>query len=164
MPPQFTKMLAETLNNRVETRVVEASHGMTAEGGTCYIAPGGKHMEIRVRDSDEIKIAITNGPPVTFCKPSVERLFGSAADALGHRILTVVLTGMGRDGAVGSAKLAKLGCPVIAQDEESSTVWGMPKAVVESGAATDVLHLDEIGPKILKIATAGYHKKKPKRS
>jgi len=76
----------------------------------------------------------------------------------------VMLTGMGRDGAVGSDRIAKLGSPVIAQDEESSTVWGMPKAVVESGAASDVLHLDEIGPRIARIATAGFKRKKPQRS
>jgi two-component system chemotaxis response regulator CheB len=164
MPPRFTNRFATNLNSRVETRVVEATHGTTVEGGTCYIAPGAQHMEVRQRGGDEIKLIITNGPPVTFCKPSVEKLFGTAADHLGNRILAVMLTGMGRDGVVNAAKIAQLGSPVIAQDEESSTVWGMPKAVVESGAATDVLHLDEIGPRITKIATVGFRKKKPQRS
>lgn len=160
MPPRFTKRFADNLNNRVETRVVEARHGMIAEAGTCYIAPGGLHMEIsRDSEEDEIGLSITDSIAVSFCKPSVDKLFVSAANVLEHRTVAVMLTGMGRDGSLGASRLAELGCPVVAQDEESSTVWGMPKAVVESGAATDVLHLDQIGPRIQTVAMIGYHRK-----
>ncbi len=155
MPPMFTKNFAEHLNSRVETRVVEAEYGMQVEGGTCYIAPGGLHLELRRRADGEVMVATVDSEPVGFCKPSVERLFATAANVFGHRVLAVMLTGMGRDGSDAAANMAAMGCPVLVQDEESSVVWGMPGAVVADGTDCEVLHLDRIGARIANIVSAG---------
>lgn len=155
MPPRFTKNFADHLNSRVDTRVVEAEYGMSVEGGTCYIAPGGLHLELRRRADGEVMVATVDSEPVGFCKPSVERLFATAANVFGHRLLAVMLTGMGRDGSDSAAKLAAMGCPVLVQDEESSAVWGMPGAVVADGTDCEVLHLDQIGARIVRIVSAG---------
>lgn len=155
MPPRFTHDLARRLNRKVSTNVVEAEHGMEATSGTCYIAPGGKHMEVERQDSGEVTIAIHDDEPVNSCRPSVEPLFESAVNAYGRKLLAVMLTGMGRDGSAASKRIAELGCGLIAQDEESSVVWGMPRAVVERGYASEVLALDKIGPRLAHLTKPG---------
>lgn len=147
MPPVFTALLAERLDKQSASRVVEAEHGMTVEPGTVYIAPGGKHMEVRRRPGLPV-IELHEGPLVNFCRPSVDVLFASTADTFGNRQLAVMLTGMGQDGLEASRTLAALGVDIIAQDEASSVVWGMPGAVATAGLATSILPIENIGPTI----------------
>ncbi len=144
MPPTFTKALAERLDKKVASRVVEAGRPMPAEAGTVYIAPGGHHLRMRAEGKD-LGVEPFDGPPIHSCRPSVEPLFASAAEVCGPRLLAAMLTGMGQDGVDGARTIADLGCVVVAQDEETSVVWGMPGAVVNAGAATDVLPLNQIG-------------------
>lgn len=147
MPPVFTGLLAERLDKKSGLTVVEADHGMIAAAGTAYIAPGGRHMIVK-RSGTDVVIELHDGPLVNFCRPSVDVLFESAADVYGGRQLAVVLTGMGQDGLVGAQGLATLGTDIIAQDEDTSVVWGMPGAVVGAGLATSILPLDQIGTTI----------------
>lgn len=156
MPPVFTGLLAERLDRQCSSTVVEGEHGMVAQRGHVYIAPGGKHMEVRRRNG-ELTIELNEGPLVNFCRPSVDVLFESTADTLGNRQLVVMLTGMGQDGLVGCQRLASLGSDIIAQDEETSVVWGMPGAVATAGLATSVLPLEDIGSTVhRRLASASF--------
>lgn len=150
MPPKFTEALAERLNRKSASTVVEAQHGMRAEPGTVYIAPGGHHMVVNSRGG-LATVEITDSQPVNSCRPSVDVLFESALKIYRGNMLGVMLTGMGADGAREAAEMAKLGSPFLAQDEASSIVWGMPGAVVDAGAASEVLPLQSIGPRIAEI-------------
>ncbi|MCP3856399.1 MAG: chemotaxis response regulator protein-glutamate methylesterase [Actinomycetia bacterium] len=154
MPATFTRALADRLDAKVASRVVEAEQGMIAEPGTCYIAPGGFHMELRKSSMVETTINITDTPPINSCKPSVDTLFSSAAKIYGKNLGSVMLTGMGHDGLDGTREIAKLGCPVIAQDEATSVVWGMPGAITTAGLSTEVLPLDRIGLRMSDLAQA----------
>ena len=104
-----------------------------------------------VRDGAGIKIALGDDPPINFCKPSVDPLFSSAAAVWGSTALALVLTGMGTDGSHGAADIVAAGGSVIAQDEATSVVWGMPRAVAQAGLCSAVLPLPEIAPKILRL-------------
>lgn len=150
MPPKFTEALADRLDRKTASRVVEGAHGMRAEPGTVYIAPGGRHMVINNRGAMPT-VEIIDTPPVNSCRPSVDVMFESATKVYGAHLLGVMLTGMGADGAKAAANMAKLGSPFVAQDEATSIVWGMPGAVVDAGAASEVLPLDSIGPRIAEI-------------
>lgn len=151
MPRLFTKALAERLNRVAATTVVEAEDGMIAEPGYCYIAQGGKQM--RLQDHEQgVKVSVYDGELVNSCRPSVDPLFESAADVYGSRLVAAILTGMGSDGTTGAGKIAALGCQVIAQDEASSVVYGMPRAVAEAGHASEVLPIDRIGPRLAQLA------------
>ncbi|PZO77673.1 MAG: chemotaxis response regulator protein-glutamate methylesterase, partial [Micavibrio aeruginosavorus] len=119
--------------------------GMLVERGNVYVAPGGLHMTF-VKKGMDIRIALNDGPPESFCKPSVDPMIRSAIDVWGPRFLTVILTGMGSDGLNGSKKLVEAGGRVIAQNQETSVVWGMPGAVATNGLCTAVLPLEDIGP------------------
>ena len=150
MPPMFTTILAEHLSRTANRSAHEGIQGELLKPGHVYIAPGGKHMKIE-RHSDELKIALDDGPPIHFCKPAVDPLFISAAAAAGSGLLGVVLTGMGTDGSEGTSVIAAAGGAVIAQDEMSSVVWGMPGASVRTGLCSAVLPLKEIAPKIVTL-------------
>lgn len=154
MPPTFTGILAEHLSKASGRRAAEGVHGEPLMPGRIYVAPGGKHM-IVAKDGNDTVVQLTDGPPVNFCKPAVDPLFQSAAPIFGASILSVVLTGMGHDGAAGAKTIAGAGGSVIAQDEESSVVWGMPGAVAQTGAASEILPLDQIGAKIVRILSGG---------
>ncbi len=147
MPPTFTAVLAKRLNSKVSTTVVEGADGMAAQPGHCYIAPGGFHMRLETSGLNTV-LVVEDGPQINSCKPSVEPLFESAARFYGPRLLAVMLTGMGSDGVDGAGKIAANGCSVIAQDEETSVVWGMPGAVAKAGFSTEILPIDEIGPRV----------------
>ncbi|HMK95919.1 MAG TPA: chemotaxis-specific protein-glutamate methyltransferase CheB [Acidimicrobiales bacterium] len=149
MPPTFTKMLAERLNAQSALEVLEAGTGMRAQPDHLYVAPGGKHMVV-ARSGREVVIGLDDGPPENFCKPSVDVLFRSAAQAWGGGALGVVLTGMGHDGLAGSRAIVAAGGAVIAQDEPTSVVWGMPGAVTTAGVASEVLPIDQIAPNIVR--------------
>jgi two-component system chemotaxis response regulator CheB len=143
MPPNFTKALAQRLNDTCKPKVVEAADGMALAKGTVYISPGG--MQTRVTAA-EVKVSPDQGE--SLYKPSVDVLAESARSAFGKNILGVMLTGMGGDGAAEFAKLRKLGGYNISQDQASCVVYGMPRSLVEAGGADEVLPLDQIGARI----------------
>ncbi|MCE1238120.1 MAG: chemotaxis response regulator protein-glutamate methylesterase [Hyphomicrobiales bacterium] len=150
MPATFTAILAEHLTKASGRRAAEGVHGEPLMPGRIYVAPGGKHMVIGKQGMDTC-VLLNDQPPVNFCKPAVDPLFDSAVPIYGASILACVLTGMGHDGAAGAKRIADAGGSVIAQDEETSVVWGMPGAVAQAGAAAEILPLDQIGPKITRI-------------
>jgi two-component system, chemotaxis family, protein-glutamate methylesterase/glutaminase len=150
MPPTFTTILAEHLARLVGRPAREAMDGEEVRSGQIYIAPGGHHMRVTRRDGVPT-IALDDGPLVNFCKPAVDPLFDSAAEIWGSKNLAVVLTGMGCDGTRGAATLVEAGGAVIAQDEDSSVVWGMPGSVANAGLCSAVLPLDQLAPKIARL-------------
>lgn len=144
MPPAFTQMLAERLDRAGgATRCKEAEDGEILQKGVAYMAPGGRHLAIE-EHLGNLRSRILDTPPENSCRPAVDVLFRSAAQCVGGRVLAVVLTGMGSDGMLGARQLVDAGGRVIAQDEASSVVWGMPGSVVHAGLAADVLPLDQI--------------------
>ena len=150
MPPLFTAQLAQNLNNRSSLRVKEATQGEPLLKGVVYIAPGDYHMEVRASGRTK-HIHLHQGPPENGCRPAVDPLFRSLAEAYGGGVVGVVMTGMGHDGREGARKIKEKGGLVIAQDEKTSTVYGMPRAVVEAGLADLVLPLSEIPQKLQEI-------------
>lgn len=148
MPKGFTTSFARRLNSVSKVPVVEAEDNMIVERGIVYVAPGGFHMVInrnRIRLLDTIKI---HG-----VKPAVDPLFESVAETYGKRTLGILLTGMGKDGAKGCLKVRKQGGHVLAQDEETCVVYGMPKHAVEVGAVDEILSIEDIKRKIIEIVT-----------
>jgi two-component system chemotaxis response regulator CheB len=152
MPPTFTTVLAEHLSRIGGRGAHEAENGEPVLAGGIYLAPGGRHMRV-VRDRDGIRIALGDDPPINFCKPAVDPLFASAAQVWGSSALALVLTGMGSDGTSGAAAIVAAGGSVIAQDEASSVVWGMPRSVALAGLCSAVLPLDQIAPKVLRLSS-----------
>jgi two-component system chemotaxis response regulator CheB len=150
MPPTFTTILGEHLTRAGAKPVREAVDGEPVLAGTIYLAPGGKHMRVARRDGTAV-IVIDDGPPVHFCKPAVDPLFSSAAEVWGSWNLAVILTGMGTDGTNGAASIVAAGGSVIAQDEASSVVWGMPGSAANAGVCSAVLPLDQIAPKVARM-------------
>jgi two-component system chemotaxis response regulator CheB len=150
MPPTFTTVLAEHLSRIGGRGAHEAEDGQPVLAGGIYVAPGGKHMRV-ARDRDGVRIVIGDDAPINFCRPSVDPLFSSAAQVWGASALAVVLTGMGSDGTKGAGDIVAAGGSVIAQDEASSVVWGMPRSVTQAGLCSAVLGLDEIAPKIIRL-------------
>ena len=152
MPPTFTAVLAEHLARVSKFPVREAVDGEEINAGAIYLAPGGKHMKVARRDGTAV-IVIDDGPMVNFCKPAVDPLFSSAAEVWGTKALALVLTGMGSDGLSGAKDIVAAGGYVIAQDEETSVVWGMPGQVTNAGLCSAVLPLPEIGGRITRVFT-----------
>jgi two-component system chemotaxis response regulator CheB len=150
MPPTFTAMLAERLDRKCASTVVEASAGMEVVAGTVYIAPGGQHMQVAGTGlvTTGARIRLNEDPPVNSCRPAVDPLFASTAEVWGAGQLGVIMTGMGHDGLDGCRALAAVNAEVYTQDEPTSVVWGMPGCVSEAGLATKILPLDAIGPSI----------------
>jgi two-component system chemotaxis response regulator CheB len=145
----FTRLLAERLQSLTKLRVVEASDGMLVEGGSVYIAPGDYHMRVIRKGAAEL-IALDQAEPENSCRPAVDVMFRSVAEVYGGTALAVILTGMGQDGLRGVTQMRQTGAYVIAQDEASSVVWGMPGAVVNAGLADSVLDLKSVVPEIQK--------------
>jgi len=150
MPPTFTTILAEHLARSSRRPAREALDGELIGTGQIYLAPGGRHMRVVRRGGDAV-IALDDGPPVNFCKPAVDPLFISAIDVWQGGILAVVLTGMGSDGMRGGKQVVAAGGSVIAQDEASSVVWGMPGAAANAGICAAVMPLDQIAPKLVRL-------------
>jgi two-component system, chemotaxis family, protein-glutamate methylesterase/glutaminase len=150
MPPMFTTILAEHLKRSAERPAHEAIDGEPIRAGTIYVAPGGRHMRVLQHNGAAV-IALDDGPLVNFCRPAVDPLFESAARVYGCGALAVILTGMGTDGALGASDIAAAGGSVIAQDEATSVVWGMPGSAAHAGVCSAVLPLDDIAPKLLRI-------------
>lgn len=152
MPPTFTTILAEHLGCAAARPAHEGINGEPLTPGTLYIAPGVRHMRLERPDSQP-RIVIDDEPPIHFCKPSVDPLFTTAAEVFGAATLALILTGMGSDGAEGAARIAAAGGTVIAQDESTSVVWGMPGTAAEAGICAGVLPLPQIAPKIVQLVT-----------
>jgi len=147
MPPTFTAILAEHIARTSGRPAAEGRDGEPVEPGHIYVAPGGRHMLVEKAATGAI-IRLSDAPPVNFCRPAVDPLFEAAAATYGAATLAAILTGMGSDGARGATVVADAGGSVLAQDEASSVVWGMPGAAVAAGACAEVLPIDEIGRKI----------------
>jgi two-component system chemotaxis response regulator CheB len=150
MPPTFTTILAEHLARASHRPAHEGVDGELVKPGRIYLAPGGRHMRV-VRQGAHAAIALDDGPPVNFCKPAVDPLFASAIDVWQGGILAVVLTGMGSDGMRGGKEIVAAGGSVIAQDEATSVVWGMPGAATHAGICAAVLPLGQIAPKLIQL-------------
>lgn len=155
MPPVFTRQLAARLDRLGPATVVEAADGDLLRPGHVYIAPGDHHLELS-RSAGMLRVKLTDGPPVNFCRPAVDVLFRSAVRELGGQLLAVVLTGMGADGRTGCEDVVVAGGTVLVQDEPTSVVWGMPGAVATAGFAHRVLPLGEVAPTLESVmARAG---------
>jgi two-component system chemotaxis response regulator CheB len=147
MPPTFTTILAEHLGRATGRLAREAEDGEPIRAGRIYVAPGHLHLKV-ARSNGHSVVVLDDSAPVHFCKPSVDVLFSSAAEAWGGWVLGLVLTGMGTDGAKGGADIVASGGSIIAQDEPTSIVWGMPGAVAQAGLCSQVLPLPDIAPAI----------------
>jgi len=157
MPPIFTASLARSLNAKCNLSVVEARDGQLLPINSALIAPGGKHMKVAASaDGKNRIIRITDDPPENSCKPSVDYLFRSVAEHYVGRATGIIMTGMGSDGTKGAELLKKSGSFIIAQDEDSCTVFGMPKDVIESNLADIVLSLDKIPVEIVNTVKGSY--------
>jgi two-component system, chemotaxis family, protein-glutamate methylesterase/glutaminase len=150
MPPTFTTILAEHLARSSRRPAHEAVDGEPIKPGRIYLAPGGRHMKVG-RHGAEAHIVLDDGAPVNFCKPAVDPLFSSAIDFWQGGIMSVILTGMGSDGMRGGKDIVAAGGSVIAQDEATSVVWGMPGAAANAGICSAVLPLNQIAPKLVRL-------------
>jgi len=151
MPPMFTAILAEHLERLAGSPAREAQEGEEINAGRIYIAPGGRHMKVARRDDGIAVVALDDGPLINFCKPAVNPLFTSAAEVWGGKALALVLTGMGSDGLAGAKDIVAAGGHVIAQDEETSVVWGMPGQVAQACLCSAVLPINEIAPRLTRV-------------
>lgn len=149
MPPTFTRFLAERLNASCELSVTEAVDDQVLRPGNILIAPGDYHVVAEARGT-QVHLRTVRTPPENSCRPAVDVLFRSVAQVYGARILAVVMTGMGQDGLRGAEHLHDAGATILAQDEASSVVWGMPGFVVQAGLAARVLPLKLIASEIVR--------------
>jgi two-component system chemotaxis response regulator CheB len=149
MPPMFTQLLAERLNSLSKLRVGEAADGQRLQPGRVWIAPGDYHMFVCGQGGARM-IGLNQNPQENSCRPAVDVLFRSVARCFGANVLAVVLTGMGSDGTRGAASIREAGGTVIAQDEATSVVWGMPGSIISAGLADRVCPLGSLGPEILR--------------
>jgi two-component system chemotaxis response regulator CheB len=149
MPPMFTRLLAERLDDQCALTVVEAQGDETLRPGTVYIAPGDHHLTVFRRGPDVVT-ALNQDAPENSCRPAVDVLFRSVAAAYGPAVLGVVLTGMGQDGLRGAEEIVRAGGRVLAQDAATSVVWGMPGFVAQAGLADRVLPLEQMAGEIMR--------------
>jgi len=156
MPPIFTRSLADSLAPKCAVLVKEATHGEIARPNTVYIAPGGQQMRLGIGTENQPVLEITDDPPENNCRPAVDYLFRSAANRFPGRSMAVILTGMGSDGTLGLRLLKRHGCFVIAQNEATCIVYGMPKAAVDAGVADAVLPLQSIASRIASTVKGGW--------
>jgi two-component system chemotaxis response regulator CheB len=154
MPATFTTILAQHLDRMDGVSCQEATDGMPLAEGQVYLAPGDYHMLVEPAAGGHV-LRLNQAAPENFCRPAVDPLFRSLAAAFGDRVLAVVLTGMGHDGLQGGQHLVEHGATVIAQDEASSVVWGMPGAVATGGLCSAVLPIGELGQAVSRLAMGG---------
>ena len=147
MPAVFTRQLAARLDRQMPFEVTEASPGQVLRPGAVTIAPGDHHLHVRAAVGGLVA-RLTQEPPENYCRPAVDVLFRSAAQACQGRVLAVVLTGMGQDGCRGASAIVEAGGTVLVQDRSTSVVWGMPGAVAAAGLAEEVLPLAALGPAV----------------
>ncbi len=149
MPVGFTKAFADRLNLNSSIKVTEASEGEPVEKDVVYIAPGGLHMEVHA----DRKIHLNTEPTIWGVRPAVDKLFISASKVYSSHLLSIVLTGMGKDGAQGTVEIKKNGGITIAEDKSTCTIYGMPKAAYETGMVDMVVSLDNVAGQIIKIVS-----------
>jgi two-component system chemotaxis response regulator CheB len=154
MPPIFTKHLADRLHQLTSLNVTEAKRDDALVPGGVWIAPGDYHMTLR-RDGTVVRVDLSQGTPENSCRPAVDVLFRSVNELFGRNVLSVVLTGMGQDGARGCEAIRSSGGKVFAQDETTSVVWGMPGAVSQAGLANKIIPLDRIADEIVRETVQG---------
>jgi two-component system, chemotaxis family, protein-glutamate methylesterase/glutaminase len=155
MPPVFTESLARSLNAKCLLEVREAADGDPVVPNNVLIAPGGRHMKVVAGSEGKSRIIrITDDPPENSCRPSVDYLFRSISQLYGGRATGVIMTGMGCDGVLGLKLMKRTGCTVIAQDEATSVVFGMPKEAIEAGVADVIAPLDKIAEEIRRTVKA----------
>lgn len=147
MPKGFTKAFAERLNNNSSLKVVEATHNEHIEKNCVYIAPGGFHMEV----SKDKRISLNQEPTIWGVRPAVDNLFISASKVYKEKLLSAVLTGMGKDGAYGTAVVKEFGGYTLSEDEATCTIYGMPKATFETGKVDEVVYLNDVSNRINKL-------------
>lgn len=152
MPTGFTASLAERLNRSCQIAVKEATDGETPLAGTAYIAPGGSHLKVS-RSGKEILLRLDSKPDDTLHKPSVDVLFESAAKVCGSKALAFVLTGMGRDGALGAVQIKNAGGRVVVESEETAVVFGMPKAVIDVIKVDGVIPLHQVAVNMIALTS-----------
>jgi len=152
MPPIFTSLLAARLSAKSSLPVRECKSGEALTAGCVFIAPGDFHM-VTSSENGIVRLKAHQGPKENYCRPSVDVLFRSVANVYGARTLAVILTGMGQDGLKGCEVLSGMRARILAQDEASSVVWGMPGFVARNGLADKVLPLDQIGAEIVRATT-----------
>jgi two-component system, chemotaxis family, protein-glutamate methylesterase/glutaminase len=156
MQKEFTPRMAESLDEKSAIRVVETRDGQLAEPGTVYLAPGGQQMKLtRPSPSGPVVLRITDAPPEHHCKPSADYLFRSVADIYGPEALGIIMTGMGNDGAQGLERMKQRHARIVAQDEDSCVVFGMPAAAVEAGVVDAIVALDELSGEIISAVARG---------
>ncbi|TAE34511.1 MAG: chemotaxis response regulator protein-glutamate methylesterase [Alphaproteobacteria bacterium] len=154
MPRAFTVILANNLGSLSGKPCKEGADGELVREGLTYIAPGDYHMRVS-KQREGIRIHLDQGEMVNFCRPAADPMIESLVESYGHHLLLVVLTGMGHDGLKGAQLAHQVGCTIIAQDQDSSVVWGMPKAVVQAGIAHHILPLKDISSKIKRLCEGG---------
>lgn len=147
MPPHYTKTMAERLDQVSPLTMREANDGDALTAGTIFLAPGNKHLQLH-RNGSHVSIRLTDDPPENSCRPAVDFTIRSATECFGGNMLAVIMTGMGKDGLKGCQQLHDLGGVIFAQDEASSAVFGMPKAVIGAKLAKRVLPLGKIAASI----------------
>lgn len=152
MPAEYTGIMAASLDKKSTLNVLEAKSGDIIKGGNVYLAPGGFHLLIKEKSDGNYYFETNQELPVHGCRPSVDVLFKSAAKIFNSDVISVMLTGMGVDGTEGMADLQNKGAYCIAQDKESSVVWGMPGSVVEKNIANTVLPLNLIADKLIRLS------------
>jgi two-component system chemotaxis response regulator CheB len=148
MPPLFTRSLATSLATKCSLPVKEAEDGETIHPATVYIAPGGRHMKIAPGPKGEITLRITDDPQENNCRPSVDYLFRSVANHFSGNTTAVIMTGMGSDGVLGLRLLKRKNCHIIAQDEASCVVFGMPGEAIKAGVVDVVVPLEQLADEI----------------
>lgn len=151
MPETFTTILAQHIERETGLVCKEGVENEIIIAGRAYLAPGGYHMCVE-RDGVDVRIKLNKDAPENYCRPAVDPMLRSLHKVYGTEILTTILTGMGYDGQKASKTLSDAGAMVLAQDEETSVVWGMPGAVAKLGICFDVLPIDKIGERVRRIA------------
>lgn len=151
MPATFTTILAEHISRVSGWEAREGQDGEVIKGGRVYVAPGDFHMLVESKGVDKV-IRLSKEPPENFCRPSVDPMLRSIAAVYGRRVAVAILTGMGSDGAKGGQAVVQAGGTVIAQDEATSVVWGMPGAAAQAGICSAVMPLPEVAPWLMKLA------------
>jgi two-component system chemotaxis response regulator CheB len=154
MPPAFTTILAQHIDKLGILPCAEARDGDALVPGRILLAPGNRHLLVR-RSGGSMVARLSDAPPENFCRPAVDPMLRSACEATGGRMLVAMLTGMGQDGLLGSRQVVEAGGTLVAQDEATSVVWGMPGAVARAGLAHAVLPLPQLGAKIASLIAGG---------
>jgi two-component system chemotaxis response regulator CheB len=151
LDPRHRSLMADILNRRTPLQTKEAEEGDRVRGGTVFIAPPNRHLLV----NSDTTLSLSQSELVHFVRPSADLLFESVAASYGDRVIAVVLSGTGSDGAMGLEAVKKMGGTVIAQDEQTAEFFGMPRAAIKTGTVDFVLPLEEIAPALLQLASGG---------